>query len=289
MLLQAVEKSLDYNGYDYLRYSGCFDIAAKREDLVLLKVTANIDSLSRGRSESLKALSTTLNAKAAVIGDHTNRETLHDGILYERFDLPVITPKTLDGMLSGGFPSRYRKRGGFFVRIDKMELKKARLEKGITQSQLADHIGVTKKSIYEHENYNKKMRLEHAKRLENFLGVKISLPAEVRKHYSTSIEPQSPFERTVIESLEGMGFSADPVCRSPFNIVAQDKSMLILSEAEEDMECVERKIPYMMKFSSLIDVPAIAVTKEEADLEIPTVKEEDLRYLKKRDIKRMIR
>lgn len=289
MLTETVENILYCNGYEYCRYSGCFDIAAKGKDLLLLKVLVNIDSLCKSHSENLKALSNALNARAVVISDHTNRESLSDGIVYERFSLPVITARTLETTLSGGFPKHYRKRGGMFTDIDRNALKSARIAKRMTQEHLAKRVGITKKCIYEHENSYKKMRLEHVQCLKQVLGVDISIPADMQQNYSTTIESNDIFERAAIEGLEAMGFSADTVYQSPFNIVVHDKKMLILLEAGENILHVEKKIPYIMKFSSLINVPAIAITKDETGLEIPTIKEEDLRYLRKRDIKRMVK
>lgn len=293
MLLERVEKALDENGYEHCRYSGCFDVAAKRSrSLVLLKVLTNIDSLQRVQSENLKALSSAIDAQAAVISDHTNREALCDGVMYERFELPVLSISTLGRLLSGGLLKRYCFRGGVFVDVDSEALRDARIAKQLTQQQLAERIGVTKKNIYEHESSRKKMRLRQAQRLERMLDAELALPAglsDISNEYSVCVEPQGDFEKHVAKELAEMGFFADMVYQSPFNIVASDKKTVFLSEAEESLKAVEKKLPYIKMFSSLAKMPALAITKEPAELDIPTLTEEELATAGKKDIRRLIR
>lgn len=288
MLLQNVEEILDEAGFSYCEYRGCFDIAARRDYILLLKVLTNVDSFQEEQANNLKVLSRDLEAKSMLIGLHTRREALSDNIVYERFEVPAVTPKTLDRMLHGFLPSLYRFRGGLFVDINPAQLRKARKDAGMSQSQLAQKVGITKKSVYEHESGKLRAVYQNATKIERVLRSRIIVPLELRVSYSADSRPKSRFESKISRNFRRMGFETDSVYQSPFNMIAREK-FLLLSDVDENMRRIERNIPYISDFSSVTKKPAIVVTSEEANFDIPSIKEEDLAVLSARDIRRLIK
>src|SRR4030042_1217430 len=67
--------------------STCFDIAAKKHVLLLLKTLLNVDSFQQEQAKNLKIVSNNLDAHPMIIGLQTRREKLEPGIVYERYDL----------------------------------------------------------------------------------------------------------------------------------------------------------------------------------------------------------
>jgi predicted transcriptional regulator len=66
-IVQDIAKTLAKNDYKISFCTGCFDIAASREEKFLLKVLVNIDSFSKIHSLSLKAISYFLSAIPLII------------------------------------------------------------------------------------------------------------------------------------------------------------------------------------------------------------------------------
>ncbi len=293
MLIEEVERILEKADYEYSEYSGCFDIIAKRQELLLLKVLDNVDSFQEEQSENLKTLSSNLDASPALIGLWTRREKLCNNIIYERFDIPTFTPRTLENILVWGMnPVIYRYRGGLFSEIDPKLLKERRLEKNISQSGLAEKIGVTKKSIYEHESRKMKARREVVVKMERVLGLVTSAVdftsfsfEDVRKEAKTS------FENRISSELKRKGFDTSFVYQTPFNIIAKthDRGFLVFSDAEESEKRIQKNEEYMLSFSDITKKPVVVVTKKRMDLEVPVIPADELREMTKKDIMKTVK
>jgi len=288
MLVNDIEEILEESGFRYCEYSGCFDIAARKSSMLLLKVLGNVDSFQEEQANNLKVISNTLDAKSFLVGLHTRREKLSDNIVYERFDVPTVNPTTLENILHGNIPSVYRFRGGLFVEVDPVKLKQAREESGLSQSQLAEKVGITKKSVYEHESRKMGIVMENAVRIEKILETKVTLPVSTSEYKTEEQKPRSTFEASVSRNFRRMGFETGSVYQSPFNMIAAGE-MMLLSDVEENQKKARKNIDHIEKFSKLSRKSAIIVTKEEANFNIPTVREGDLARMKSKDLVKLVK
>lgn len=289
MLLNDIEEMLEENGYSYCEYSGCFDIAARRESIMLLKVLGNVDSFQEEQANNLKTLSNDLDAKPILVGVNTRREVLSDNIIYDRFDIPTVSPRTLENIIHGTLPTIFRFRGGMFVEIDPAGLKKAREESGFSQSQLAEKIGITKKSIYEHESKKLKIVYKNAVRIEKALKTNLMMPLELKTPYAAKIKPRSIFEGKISQNFRRMGFATDFVYQSPFNMIAKERSFMLISDVDEKKNRIQKNLPYISEFSKITRKSAVVITNEEINCDIPTLKEDELPGLKSKDIRKLIK
>lgn len=289
MLMQEIEEILEDNGFRFCEYRGCFDIAARRESMLLLKVLSNVDSFQEEQAKNLKILSRELGARSLLVGLHTRREALSDNTVYDRFDIPTVNPKALENILRGDLPYLYRFRGGLFAEIDLSILRKAREDADLSQSDLAKKIGVTKKSIYEHETKKMKIRYKNALKIERLLKAKIIMPLELKTEYNVEASPKSKFENNVSRKFIQMGFDTDSVYQTPFNMIVKETNLMLLSDVEENKKQIEKNIPYMSRFSKLAKKSAMVITKEEINLDMPTIREDELKDMSPKDIRRRIK
>ena len=290
MLLREIEGMLVDKGFGYCEYGGCFDIAArKNESMMLIKVLTNIDSFQEEQAQNLKILSRELDAKPVVVGSHTRREKLSDNIVYERFEIPALTPRTLENIIGGLFPEIYRFRGGMFAEINPQALKGAREHADLSQSELARKVGVTKKSIYEHESRKLKIVYKNAVRIEKVLKTRIILPLEMKASYEIEATPRSEFETKISGNFRRIGFGTGFVYQSPFNMIAKEKNFTLLSDVEESRKQIQRNVPHISEFSRLAGKSAVIITREEFNFDIPTIREEELSSMKRNDIKRLVK
>lgn len=291
-LKQEVKDILDEAHYRYSEYAGCFDIVASRRGRfspLLLKVLTNVDSLQFSQANNLKILSKNLDASAMLVGLHSRREQLGDNIIYERFEITTLTPKTLENiLLLNELPSLYQFRGGLFAEIDSEKLREARYKQGLTQQQLADRVAITKKSVYEHENRRMRTVYAVAKKLEKALGCELTINVSFGGVSVTEKNSPDSFERRVSRDLRKIGFQTEFVHQSPFNIIAREK-FIVFSDAAETKR-IERDAPYLEGFSRVVKKPVIAITKEEAELDLPTIDEKELHELSTaRELERIIK
>ncbi|MBI2578578.1 MAG: hypothetical protein HYW26_02590 [Candidatus Aenigmarchaeota archaeon] len=291
MLREEIGRILERSDYDYSEYSGCFDIIARKQEVILLKVLENVDSFQEEQSDNLKTLSSNLDASPALVGIWTRREKLHDNVIYDRFDIPTFTPKTLENILVHNInPLIYRFRGGFFAEVDPELLRDAREGRGFSQSELAEKLGTTKKNVYEHERKMMKSKYVIAKKMERLLGsVTRSIDFTSFSFEEAGKEPRTAFERAISKELKRKGFGTSFVYQAPFNIIAKthDKErFLVFSDAEENEKRVEKNEGYMLAFSEITEKPVIVVTKKRMELEIPVIPADELKEMTKRDIVR---
>ena len=256
---------------------------------MLLKILNNVDSFQEEQANNLKTLSNDLDAKPMLIGLNTRREALSDNIIYDRFDIPTFSPKTLENIIHGTLPTIFRFRGGMFVEIDPADLKKAREESGFSQSQLAEKVGITKKSVYEHESKKLKIVYKNAVRIEKALKTSLIMPLELKMPYAAKIKPRSAFEGKISQNFRRMGFATDFVYQSPFNMIAKERSFMLISDVDEKKNRIQKNLPYISEFSKVTRKSAIVVTNEEINCDIPTLKEDELPGLKSRDIRKLIK
>jgi len=317
-LINEVDETLRKINFETQCYDSiCFDIVAKKinefeklqKSFLFLKILLNIDSIQFQQAKNLKILSNFLDAFACIVGIQTRYEKLKDNIIYERFDLPAFTLGTLKNiLLDSEFQYIYRDRGGFFVKIDPNKLKKMRREKNLTQKELAEKIGVSKKSVYEHEKKETKATYSLVIEMEKILGDKIStaIKFDKIKFKSEMSKPKNMFEKNISNHFKKIGFDVTSIDKAPFNLIAnlQSKKLtssksvslcgkekyynflhkekfFIFNDVEIDRTRVKRNIHKLKNFSVIIKKPVLVITKEKIreEYNVPVIEESKLKSI----------
>lgn len=284
---QQVQTFLEKSDYTTCEYKGCFDIAAKKHVLLLLKTLLNVDSFQEEQAKNLKIISNNLDAHPMLIGLQTRREKLKQGIVYERYDVPTVSVKTFEDMICNSiFPRIYRDRGGLYVEIDSDVLKETRKGKNLTQRELAESVGINKKVIYEHEKKQLRMLLAIAEKLEQILDKKIIRTAEVFKKYEGHGIPKDNLEKEVGNNLKRLGFETDYVSQAPLDVFAKEK-ILVISNIEANRRRMMKNAINLKDFINVVKKPAFLITQDSKEEEvhgIPVIKRKDLEEMDKKEL-----
>ncbi len=271
----------------YIKTSGLFDIIAKLNDrTIFVKVIYNIDSITEITAKNLSNISYSLNAYTIVVGRRTRICELRNDIIYKRFDIPCMNVASFERFVSGSMPTVESFRGGEFVHIDPEKLKKARVEKGITQDELAKMVGVSKKCIYEHEHEVKKAKKEVADAISRILEFPITTRMNMRIQNPQPMSPRTMFERIVYKYFSKIGMNVNYINGSSFNIVAKDE-MEVLTYAHESI--ARYKINLLKSVSDFLERPALLVSEGPVDSDVPNLSKDELKELSKRKLKRLVR
>ncbi|MHA1200587.1 MAG: helix-turn-helix domain-containing protein, partial [Candidatus Heimdallarchaeaceae archaeon] len=164
-ILTDVERILHASGYGIVQLSqgskACFDIIAKKKDqLIIIKIEPYIDNFSRDNSYELKNIASFLNASPMIIGERGRRfSEIDDGLVLLRYGIPVVSTETFGNLIVHGVPPIvYCSKGGYFVQINRKQLRQARIEKNLSYADLAHLVGasgetsVSRRTIYEYEH-----------------------------------------------------------------------------------------------------------------------------------------
>ena len=277
-LLNKVVDTLQKNEFEVFVTQGCFDIAAKRESLYLLKVLMNIDGLTQGQASSLRTISYFISANPFVISTRNNRESLSDDTVYERFDIPVLTPKSFDEMLVGELVAEHSAKGRHTLEINTFTLRERRQEMKYTLEQLADQAGISKKALYEIENKRVNPTKGTVRKLEALLSITLTMPYEPTAVQPSYLQPKDDFQKNVSQELSRIGIDNSSVYSAPFEIVGKEKFSLITTLSENTAK-IRRESAKVKGLSDTLNSKALFIarrTREKTIDGVPVVLESDL-------------
>ncbi|WP_227132641.1 transcriptional regulator [Halorubellus salinus] len=209
-----------------------FDLVARRgEEILLVKVLANVDALDAATGAELRRLGTYLDATPIVVGLRTRDEDLKPDVTYFRHGVPVISPDTAVQLFVDGIPPLiYAAPGGLYVTLDGDLLANERQEAEMSLGQLAKELGVSRRTVSKYED-GMNASVEIAQRLEELFDAPLTAPVdvmegaeEVREADPMPEDPEAdPDDAPVVAVLRRAGFSVHPTLRAPFKAVSEDE------------------------------------------------------------------
>ena len=275
--LKSLLLSRDYEIYES---TGCFDIAAKKKELLLIKTLKNIDSFVFPHALSLQSISSALDAHPFLIGENTNHEKLIPGIIYERFRIPAMCIETFEMILDGAYPELLRSKGGVYVEIDPHALRDARKEKNLSQKELAEFVGVSMKTIHMHEKLVLRAELKTVEKIESVLGKKIRKQTEIFRKYSFRGRAKDTLEKFVSNKLKEIGFDVYFTYHAPFDVSAKEKE-IVISDIENDRRKIKYRYKRFASFVEFLNLHGAVITENyRKESEIPIIPKKELEEVK---------
>ncbi len=276
-LIREVRRELEETGYETFVTKNIklsFNIIARKEEkAILLKVTANIDSLSREKAQDLKKLAYALKIPPLIIGKKGRKGPLIKGAVHERYGIKVLSVETFKAVLKNGeYPIMYVKRGGFYVKISGESLRKAREKMKLSMGDIARIIGVTRRTIYAYENDHMNPSLRVAIKLEEILGISLIEPIDVFKYDETiceNIKYDSGGDK-ITEILLDCEYEPYRLKYAPFNLVAKKKKQIlsvVCDVCRNKDELSLGKINILSKFSHLTKTKGVIVVERDKDID----------------------
>jgi len=272
--------------------TSCFDIFARREVLLLLiKILANIDSMSEFRAREMMCIAKMLSASPIVVGSRTRSSNMEEGMVYKRYGVPAVTPETFeDVLLNEIFPIMLSARGGYYVRIDGAILRELRKAKNLSLGDVAENIGVSRRTVYKYEQESAGATFETALRLEEFLDESIVKPIEIftipKKLYRVA-EVGDELEKKVLERLVHIGFQVYPTKKAPFSALTKsEKEVMLTKVVKFGLRKVLERARILKSISETVMAGAFFITDSSRDFReniggIPVIKKEELENIDK--------
>jgi putative transcriptional regulator len=156
----------------YPREGRSVDIVTRVQNkALLLKVTENLDELSKQEVSDLKKARVAYDAYTVIIAQGDEKGDLEDEVVYYKYDNVAITPKTLEDYIVRGQKSLVAYiRGNYVLKINPEKLRERASESGISRGELADLLGISKKAVYMYERGEMHIVLEKGVKLASILG-----------------------------------------------------------------------------------------------------------------------
>jgi len=280
--IEEVREIIKKAGYDSYELSDpkvikscCFDIIARKDArLLLIKVLLNVDNFLAEHAEELKAFANLLIGIPLVIGKHTKREEIPPGVLYERFGIPVLNTETFREWISHDeIVYAYVQRGGHFVKLDGSKLKQLRTELGLSTSEIAQKVGVSRRAIFAYEKGEMDAKREIVEKLKDILDsedfiVHLEFPLRWKAPFleeKSTIRPRSKLAKKIDECFTDLGFQLYWTKKAPFDALASVlEEKVSLTGVEEPREkSLEVRIDTVDKISKIVDRRGIFMVENE--------------------------
>jgi len=277
----------------------CFDLVARKDDqIVLVKVLANVDALTSEDAASLRQVADFFKAIPLVVGLKMRRGDMDEHVVYKRYGVPTMTPSLLRATVEGEErPREYVQRGGRFVAIDGTKLKSVRTSRDMTKEQLAGCVSVSARAILAYEKQEMDVSIDVAERLEKVLETDLVIPVDVLRSttsvktlkqpdVSGSADNMSYLERHVSEFFERLGMRVLWTDRAPFHVAAKEEGPPLMSGVGSLRNPgLQKRVEILRSVSEVTESNAVLIVEEgrvdEKVTELPVIRQLELDNIEK--------
>jgi putative transcriptional regulator len=294
---EAVLKEVGFNVSErcFSRPS-CFDFAArKNETLVLIKIQSDIDVFSPNDSQEIRAICQCLSGVSLLLGEKTREKPLEDDTVYSRYGVLVVTCKTFENIVvSKAHPLIQAGPGGYYVEIDPDELRRRRQELGLSVGEMAEMVGISRRTLYGYERGMAKASVTVAYNMIRTLGMPFAKQIDVldnstyqRKCFLSTAKlaiGKNKLLRRILGKLARSNVTA--VKKAPFDFVInfpEEETKIVGGVAKSEEPELQRRVDEILSFSRVVQAYPILITDrhETPNKDISCICGEEISKIKK--------
>jgi putative transcriptional regulator len=182
---KAVEALLKESGFAVSQICqsrpSCFNFAARKgENLILIRVQKDIDSISQSDSSELREISRSTSAVSLFISEDARGKPLEEDTVYSRYNVSAVTQGTFENIVSHkSYPLVQAGPGGYYVEIDGPAIRRRRQELGLSVGKIAETSAISRRTVYGYEHGMAKASVSVAYNLMCSLGIPVAKPINV--------------------------------------------------------------------------------------------------------------
>lgn len=275
--VRAAEVVLREAGFDvsqscYSRPS-CFDFASRKgRDLIFVKVSSDVGSLSLNDSLELRVVAGCVSASSLLIGEKARGKRLADDTVYSRYGVLAINPRTFANIvLRGLYPIVQAGPGGYYIEIDGEAVKRKRQELGLSVGEMAEMIGTSRRTLYGYERGMAKASVAPAYNLIYTLGIPIAKSVDVfersknlRQCFLTRAKLAIARHQLLNKISRKLGrYHVTAVKRAPFDffIDVPEENMRILGGVADGKERdLDRRVDEILSVGKIVQAHVVLIT-----------------------------
>jgi putative transcriptional regulator len=216
-------------------------IAARRRELLVIKVVSHIDSVSEEIARDLDNIARYLKGSPLIIGERARDTELERGAVYVRYGIYATSLSTFyDAFVEGVPPLVYASPGGLYVTINGEGLRELRERKNLSLGDLGTLLGVSRRTISKYEG-GMGTTLDIALKIEEIFDTGLVQSIDLLQ-YKSHFEPESPApgEHVPMNFLERMGMRLHAMHRAPFQALIEYSDHTILTGYGTTQKVVKR-------------------------------------------------
>ncbi|MEM2281777.1 MAG: helix-turn-helix domain-containing protein, partial [Candidatus Bathyarchaeia archaeon] len=244
----------------------------------------------------LRFLAHQVSAASLFISEKTRDKPLEDDTVYSRYNVLAVTPKTFENVILRGIhPLVQAGPGGYYVEIDGEAIRRRRQELGLSVGEVAEKIGISRRTLYGYEKGMAKASVTAAYNLLCTLGVPIAKPINIFEAPKNRSKPfmmkaRQMFTRNkllqrIFKKL--VGYNIVAVKKAPFDfmVTVPGENMKIIGGVVDDKETtLNRRVEEILSLSMVVQARPILVTdgrKPLVNKDIPCINGEEISKIKR--------
>jgi putative transcriptional regulator len=251
----------------------CFDFAARKgETVVFIKLQPDIGSLSASDSEELRTISESVLASSILIGEKTREKPLEEDTVYSRYGILAVTSKTFESIVARKVsPLIQAGPGGYYVEVQGEAIKRRRQELGLSVGEVAEIVGVSRRTLYGYERGLAKASVAVAYNMIYALGIPVGRPVNVfekpkarRKCFlgkAKSVLARNRLLQRVFRKLAR--YNIITVNRAPFDFVIsvpEERMRIIGGVAGDGEHGLSRRVDEILSVSRVVRAHPILIS-----------------------------
>ncbi len=255
--------------------SGCFDMIARKEQILLIKVLSDANAVSKEHADEMKRIAAYIDGVPLIIAEKAG-QNLADNIAYMRFGIYTFNFNTFKSCIIRRLPIIKSTQAGFTAAVSGKRLKQKREELGYSLNTVAQKLGVSKRMVAKYESNDSEITLKKAQRLYNVFGDGVFKQVRV---FESFFKPLQISKSDVSKKYIELGFEASETRKVPFDIIAKKDKEIILTEVGD------KTSPHLVPIARLLDVDKLVIFKKKKPKHIPSItKHEFLEFEKAREL-----
>ena len=217
-------------------------IAARKGELLVIKVVSHIDSVSEEIARDLDNIARYLKGSPLIIGERARDTELERGAVYVRYGIYATSLATFyDAFVEGVPPLVYASPGGLYVTINGEALRELRERKNLSLGDLGTLLGVSRRTISKYEG-GMGTTLDIAMKIEEIFDTGLVQSIDLLQYKSHFEEGPGPAaeESTPMNFLERIGMRLHAMHRAPFQALIEYSEHTILTGYGTTQKVVKR-------------------------------------------------
>jgi predicted transcriptional regulator len=276
-MLSAAESVLKSAGFKISKRicsrPSCFCVAARKQgNLAFIRVPIDLSKITLRDAFELRTVCSHFSATPLLLGDKARDRQLEDDTVYTRYDIYAVTLKTLEDVVRGMLPLVEAGPGGYYVRLNGEAVRERRMKLGLSVGKLADHLRISRRTLYGYERGMAKASVSAAYNLEWILGIPVVQPIDVFRPFPAGagffaaakrLIIKNRFLHTVLRRLRLHNFKAAATTRTPFDFVAQPPNEtlnIIGGVPREGEKNIEQRAEEILSISGVARAQPLFVT-----------------------------
>ena len=252
----------------------CFDIVARQGSrIILVKAVEDANTLSKDVVFEMVKVADYLSAVPLIVADKAGF-VLEKNIVYVRHGVYTLTLDTFENSVRNRMPFIRSSKAGATVQLDGDLLRRKREEIGLSLNELALKVGVSRKMVQKYETGTADITLQNAVKMFDALGTSVFKRIDLFSHQKVYF-PVVVNKGLLSQKYSDLGFKAEEMKRSPFDVIAKKRKELILTSVGD------RADPNAEKIRVLLDADMLMIYKNKKPKDVPSLKKKEFLEISK--------